>query len=125
MACRAPRRGHFRQLSFRFTPRQEGRPCEGAAFLLRHTPLILSLSKDVGAALAPFDKLRVSGSRGNELADRQHDLADVAALFHVGVGGRSLGQGKGAVHDRAQFAGGDERPDRLADFGRKRRLEGL
>ncbi len=36
-----------------------------------------------------------------DLPDLKHDLADVGALFHAGVGGGGLGEGETLVHHRA------------------------
>lgn len=48
--------------------------------------------------------------------NRQHDLPDVGAGFHAGMGGGGFGQREGLVHHRAQLAAFNKRPDRAAQF---------
>ena len=48
-------------------------------------------------------------------SNRQHDLADMGARFHAGMGGRSLRQREGRVHDRLHLAGRDQRQHVLLD----------
>ena len=55
---------------------------------------------------------------------RQHDLADVQARLHAGMGLECLGQRECGVDHGLDLARGDERPDPLLDAAGDRGLLG-